>query len=256
MKTIFSKLQTKGNSKKANIAFIVFFALLISLNTQSQTAIVSVQDGNLSDDFSRCRISDEIDESLSIELLSFTADCRDGTAEINWATASETNNDYFTLEKCKDDACLVSDNWGIVTIVKGAGNSNTILNYRVTDVLRLADETIYYRLKKTDFNGAFAYSNTIAANCLQREVEFEFIGVTAQGNEGFITVLFNSDTGHSYKLELYDILGRLLTTEKLPESVYGLNAIKVNTSGLSEGTYVIALQNENKILIVKISYKI
>ena len=250
MKTIFSKLQTKGNSKLTNIVFIVFFALLISLNTQSQTTVVSVLDGNWSD-VSSCTISYETGEPLPIELLSFTADCRDGTAEINWSTASETNNDYFTLEKCKDEAFLVSDNWEIVTIVKGAGNSSTILNYRVTDVLRLADETIYYRLKKTDFNGAFAYSNTIATNCLQREVEFKFIGVTAQSNEGFITVLFNSDAGHSYKLELYDILGRLLTIEKLPESVYGFNAIKVNASGLSEGTCLIVLKNENEILIVK-----
>ena len=196
--------------------------------------------------YSRFKIGDSDGQLLPIELLYLTAVCKNGIAEINWATASEINNDYFTLEKCRDDACLVStNNWEIVTIVNGAGNSNTVTSYSIIDVNPY--QTTYYRLKQTDYDGAFEYFNTISTTCVQGELVFEFIGVTPQDNDGFITVLFTSDEGHSYRLELYDILGRIITTERTSESVCGLNTMKVNTGDLPGGIYLIVLQNSETV---------
>ncbi len=56
---------------------------------------------------------------LPIELINFTATCISTSSvtpngvegvQLHWVTASETNNNYFTVEKCKDEACLVSNN--------------------------------------------------------------------------------------------------------------------------------------------------
>ena len=65
---------------------------------------------------------------LPIELLWFNAECEGSNITLKWATASEINNDYFTLER-SDDA----KNWQIIANVNGAGNSSQILYYFYRD---------------------------------------------------------------------------------------------------------------------------
>ncbi|MBI5217670.1 MAG: hypothetical protein HY958_01900, partial [Bacteroidia bacterium] len=82
---------------------------------------------------------------LPIELLSFTATCTQNQAPspkpqepktknpailLEWSTATETNNAYFTIERSSD-----AQNWELIATVNGAGNSNTVLNYSYTDQL-------------------------------------------------------------------------------------------------------------------------
>ncbi len=78
---------------------------------------------------------------LPIELLSFISVCEGDRVNLNWSTASETNNDYFTIERSKD-----TQTWEKVTTVQGAGNSNTILYYSAVDIQPYSDYT-YYQLK-------------------------------------------------------------------------------------------------------------
>lgn len=77
---------------------------------------------------------------------------------LNWITVSEQNNDYFSLERSWDGV-----HFEIITKQKGAGNSNFTLHYFYTDksVSNSGYERVYYRLKQTDFNGAYTYSSTI-----------------------------------------------------------------------------------------------
>lgn len=78
---------------------------------------------------------------------------------IAWATASESNNDYFTVERSKDGISFEA-----IVEVDGAGNSdNYFLNYKVTDFSPF-EGTSYYRLKQTDFDGKFALSDVKAVN--------------------------------------------------------------------------------------------
>ena len=72
-----------------------------------------------------------------------------------WTTASETNNDYFTIQKSKD-AQIFED----VFVVDGAGNSSTIINYFDIDKSPYTGIS-YYRLKQTDFDGHVSYSNIV-----------------------------------------------------------------------------------------------
>ena len=95
-------------------------------------------------------------DPLPVSLLSFDA-IRDGeNVKITWATATEINNDYFTVEKSRD-----AINFERVEIVGGAGNSNQILHYSCNDNNPLPGIS-YYRLKQTDFDGKFSYSKIVA----------------------------------------------------------------------------------------------
>ena len=88
---------------------------------------------------------------LPIELVSFTARALNKAVELNWQTASEINNDYFTIERSKNGS-----DWEEIKRVDGAGTSLTVLNYSITDQNPYPGNS-YYRLKQTDFDGQFEY---------------------------------------------------------------------------------------------------
>ena len=143
--------------------------------------------GNTRVNYSGCFVNNN---SSSIDIpLSFTANRRDETVTVNWtlnttnpggncasaaplpvkfnnfftkkqalsvkltfSTASETNNDYFTIERSGDGR-----NFESIGEIKGAGNSNQELSYEFVDESPLAGIN-YYRIKQTDFDGAFSYT--------------------------------------------------------------------------------------------------
>jgi hypothetical protein len=94
--------------------------------------------------------------SLPIELLYFNVVAYGRANNLYWSTASENNNDYFNIEKYKDD-----DTWEIIDEQKGAGNSYIQLYYSFSDnnVEKIIN---YYRLKQTDYDGNFKYSDIIS----------------------------------------------------------------------------------------------
>jgi len=92
-------------------------------------------------------------EPLPISLTNFDASKKNATVDITWITSSETNNDFFTVEKTTD-----FNNFETVGIKKGAGNSNQSITYNMTDYNPYSGIS-YYRLKQTDFDGKTAYSN-------------------------------------------------------------------------------------------------
>jgi hypothetical protein len=90
---------------------------------------------------------------LPIELVSFNATpVSNKNIVINWKTASEINNDYFTIERSKN-----AIDWEKVDNVVGAGNSSSLLSYSITDT-NPYNGVSYYRLRQIDFDGDFSYS--------------------------------------------------------------------------------------------------
>ena len=92
---------------------------------------------------------------LPIELVYFTADEIGGGVRFAWETASELNNDYFTIEFSIDAVEFTE-----LTTIEGVGTSTEPHNYRYTDFSSHAG-IIYYRLKQTDYDGNFSYSETV-----------------------------------------------------------------------------------------------
>lgn len=84
---------------------------------------------------------------LPIELISFDGYNKSNNNILTWSTASENNNDYFTVERSEDGV-----SWDIIYTVDGAGNSQSKINYSLVD--NSYREVInYYRLKQVDYDG-------------------------------------------------------------------------------------------------------
>jgi hypothetical protein len=101
---------------------------------------------------------------LSIKLRSFTAECSNESTLLKWSTSSETNNDYFSLEQSSDGIY-----WKTITRVSGDENSTSLINY--TFYYEQQDKYLnYYRLKQTDKDGVFNYSDIITQNnCAEQD---------------------------------------------------------------------------------------
>lgn len=98
--------------------------------------------------------------ALPIELLFFQAEMDDETREVNlyWATATEVDNDFFTIEKSTNGT-----DWTEVKTVDGSGTKYSKTNYSDVDSKPFAG-TSYYRLKQTDFDGEYSYSPIVSVN--------------------------------------------------------------------------------------------
>lgn len=93
---------------------------------------------------------------LPIELMTFEGKNYGKNNKLFWATASETNNEYFTIERSIDGKYYYS-----IGQISGAGNSNQTMSYLYEDCT-YGNDVNYYRLKQTDFDGQFKYSKIIS----------------------------------------------------------------------------------------------
>jgi hypothetical protein len=181
---------------------------------------------------------------LPIELISFTSVCENNVVDLNWSTASETNNDFFTVERSKDD-----QTWESIATISGAGNSNATLLYSAKDLQPIAGLS-YYRLKQTDFNGAYSYSQIVPSSCGEN-VQFDLLSVKPSNAENEIVIQFSASEGEQYTAAIYDAQGRMIQ-DKSAKAVSGMNEIHLNSPLVSEGIYLICLQNSKKYFSKKI----
>ncbi len=95
---------------------------------------------------------------LPVELISFYAKAQDKSVLLTWSTATEINNKDFTIERSQN-----AKEWSSIGTVNGAGNSAIKVDYQFIDE-KPKQGTSYYRLKQTDFDGAFKYSNVVSVD--------------------------------------------------------------------------------------------
>ncbi|HKR07059.1 MAG TPA: SBBP repeat-containing protein, partial [Bacteroidia bacterium] len=107
---------------------------------------------------------------LPVELVYFKAECNENkNILLKWQTASETNNDYFSIERSND-----GDDFETIGIENGAGNSTTITSYSFVDDAPL-EGISYYRLQQTDYNEKTSFSKVIALHNYCNKVNDLFI---------------------------------------------------------------------------------
>ena len=93
---------------------------------------------------------------LPIELISFSAENNDGKVLLTWVTGSEINNNFFTVEKSLDGI-----NFETVCMLAGSGYSTSEIKYSVIDENPYQGYS-YYRLKQTDYDQKFQYSDLVS----------------------------------------------------------------------------------------------
>ena len=93
---------------------------------------------------------------LPVELTRFVAALIPSGVALNWATATEKNNDRFEVQRSAD-----GQSFQTIGTVKGQGNSSNLREYAFTDSRPITGQS-YYRLRQVDIDGSSAFSSVVA----------------------------------------------------------------------------------------------
>ncbi len=169
---------------------------------------------------------------LPVELLSFDAVTVDNRlVELVWQTSSETNNDFFTIERS-----IHGNSWEAIHTVDGAGTSSALNTYTVIDK-EPHHGLSYYRLKQTDYNGDFSYSQIrSAAIAAQKKAIVVYPNPT---NSSFVVT---GDESELKNIRITNLLGKDVTGSTIITKVNDTKYI-VDISRLSNGAYSLSTSN-------------
>ncbi|MCZ8356870.1 MAG: T9SS type A sorting domain-containing protein [Microcystis sp. LE19-388.1G] len=181
---------------------------------------------------------------LPIELLEFKAKLGKEGVEISWITATEINNDFFTVEKSNSGFDFYS-----LTKIAGAGNSTQQLKYSVTDISPFQGVN-YYRLKQTDYDGKFDYSRVISVDV---ESPLPTNSIYPNPNEGKSFYVMLPKSGYrNILIKIQGLDGKTI----LSETVYKSGTFEfIPSVKLASGVYIISIFDNGNFSNVKLVVK-
>jgi hypothetical protein len=181
------------------------------------------------------------DQTLPVELTSFTAKSNGNSVSLAWTTASEKNASHFNITRSID-----SRNFSVIGKVKAAGNTNEKQNYRFTDFAPLKG-TNYYQLQQIDFDGTENPSDIVSAKITLNNSDL----IVKQVNDRTATLNIVVTKASNGTIHVTNALGQKIAQKPVKLSE-GLNTVTVST-GNSTNLLIFTLVTPEGILSKKIA---
>ena len=171
--------------------------------------------------------------ALPIELLAFTGSCVDDYIQLDWTTATEKNNAYFSVYKSNADGNMI-----LIGTVQGAMNSTTTQSYNFRDFNRDKEQSWqYYELVQTDIDGNTELVKSIVVSSCKSEDAFNLV---KHGEN--LTVLVKDHHNIPVHLLLYNTIG-----QQIFEQSFVPDASNYST------TFTLPISNQGSVIIVQMS---
>ncbi len=176
---------------------------------------------------------------LPVDLLSFTASVRGSEVLLEWITASETNNNFFTVERSRDGY-----NFEVIGYVQGAGTKSQTSYYQLFDEQPLTGIS-YYRLKQTDFDGSSEYFDMVAVQ-IRKATESLMLVYPNPVRHGLLNIqATNLVPWERASVTIVDIHGRMVMEQPVIADDNGVVMHQFNSlSGLQAGIYFVIVQSQ------------
>ena len=176
---------------------------------------------------------------LPIELTNFTADLNyENAVDLTWETASELNNDYFTIERSRD-----GENFEPVTEVSGNGTTSQASQYQTIDN-RPLNGTVYYRLKQTDFDGTYTYSDLVTVTTAG-ETNATVTVYPNPANESVTVQLNEFDAEQDVSIRVIDLTGKTMLLDQVQPNINGELQAQLNIADhLTPGMYIVSVESQ------------
>jgi hypothetical protein len=180
--------------------------------------------------------SSSTNNPLPVELTNFKTACQNQQVKLTWSTLSESNNDYFGVERSTDGMLFEE-----IGKVDGNGTSNQPHEYQFFDEQSL-NGTSYYRLIQVDFNWQSETHPIIKANC---DTDNNELNIYPNPNSGTFEIIGLSDDN---LIEITDVLGKKILSFKSDSANE-----KINLADVKPGIYFVNLSDKfGKVLTKKI----
>ena len=187
---------------------------------------------------------------LPINLISFEANVNEDRVDLKWITAAEVNNNFFTIEKSENGKA-----WEVALVSPGAGNSSQMLEYFESDYSPKKGVS-YYRLKQTDYDGKYTYSNIVPVKFIKNSEDSGislFPSPVRRGEQ--VKVVFEDIIEEKALVVLRNIKGNEYYSKVILNIEDGvLVAIPIDSS-LPPGMYLVTASSENQMYSQKLLVK-
>ncbi|MEP7265527.1 MAG: T9SS type A sorting domain-containing protein [Bacteroidota bacterium] len=180
---------------------------------------------------------------LPVELISFQGNAIDNNKILlKWCTASETNNDFFSVERSAN-----GEQFSEIGRVDGAGNSSVMRNYSLIDSKPLQGVG-YYRLKQTDHDGTSATSKTIHVELNEKISRESKLKVTPNPFGNYFAATFELKEKRAVQIDVVSLNGSLISSEAIfgEEGINTYNFIAPST--MKPGIYIIKIRDTEKVI--------
>ncbi len=177
---------------------------------------------------------------LPVELQYFDAKQEEKSVMLEWSTLSELNNDFFTLEKS-----INGIDFREVSTVQGAGTSQEAHYYSYLDEKAVERASgyanLYYRLKQTDFDGTYSYSDIKVVNLPVSGI----LGISNLWQESDnLLIDLSIPAGTRLEGRIISLDGRIIQS-KLFEVSQGREQLSFDISNLPRGMYLFSASDNN-----------
>lgn len=195
------------------------------------------------------------DSVLPVELVYFYATVIPNGVQLNFGTATETNNYGFDIER--SDSTL---SFAAIGFVEGNGNSNSPKHYSYVDTLVEMSGRVYYRLKQIDFVGTFEYSDTVLVDFISSAVmtdsntpEMFYLSNAYPNPFNHQTKIeFNIPESSDIKLEVFSLSGEKVKIIYNGYLSAGSYSSSIDFEEFGSGTYLLRLSATNFSSIKKV----
>ena len=183
--------------------------------------------------------------ALPIKLLYFRAIAVDRIIRLEWMTAAEINNDFYTVERSKNAVDFEE-----MLEIASNGDSNELQEYAVFDE-RPYQGLSYYRLKQTDFDGTFTYSDIVSVS-MKNNDELLILSVFPNPTNGKILNLTTSGLNQEEHvlMQIISVYGKPMLSEYFYADDRGEINIQIppDINNWSDGFYIITLYTEKGLV--------
>jgi hypothetical protein len=182
------------------------------------------------------------DSPLPVELTTFKAAQDGNRVRLYWKTASELNNDFFSIERLNTE----NDEFIPLKIVNGKGTTSEASIYEAFDEVPFAGKN-YYRLKQTDFDGQFSYSKIEVVDF--EGFDSDFAAYPSPSRNGFITVqAYYYSPFENISVQIISLTGVEEAAITLVADELGMAKATISTVTLQTGIYVVKAKGTKSFL--------
>jgi len=175
---------------------------------------------------------------LPIRLVSFSGrSVNDQYITLQWATASEENNDHFEIERSEDGVHFVT------ALVRAAAGNSHILQQYTADDYEAGQGIHYYRLKEVDKDAKYDYS-AIEKALFNSDYTAEVVPNPAKD---FINLYLTKTSTAGATIQLLNAEGKVVY-----KTTSTLSHLQISTAGMSKGLYFVKVVDANNVTTIRV----
>jgi len=177
-------------------------------------------------------------QGVPVELTSFSASVRNNSEVVlTWRTATETNNRGFEIQR-KDN----NGEWKSIGYAAGFGTTTEPKSYTFSD-REISPGGYSYRLKQTDYNGMFEYSEAIEVE-VKSPAEYTLSQNYPNPFNPSTRISFTLPVNSNVSLKVFNMLGEEVAILANGEMTAGNHSISFTAEKLVSGVYFYSLEAE------------